>query len=166
MQIAVYDLKNIKLLISRTLSAEIQKVIFKDKGDREKKIISAMICDDEQHCVILSDHNVYIINFIQNKLKATYENSIKMTAMSLSKDLSEIVLIYGQAETDFLLLSYDRETQVLKETAIRRLINNSGEKVQSKCMLKDPTGNPRYYVYFTDKHKFWVYDFRTGEKCF
>jgi hypothetical protein len=124
MQIAVYDLKNIKLLISRTLSAEIQKVIFKDKGDREKKIISAMICDDEQHCVILSDHNVYIINFIQNKLKATYENSIKMTAMSLSKDLSEIVLIYGQAETDFLLLSYDRETQVLKETAIRRLINS------------------------------------------
>ena len=56
----------------------------------KERIILTLVADDERHCCVLTEHTIFIVDFISNKLKAKYHNPVKMTLMSFSKDLSEL----------------------------------------------------------------------------
>lgn len=120
MSIAIYDLKSIKLIAYRNISKHIIHIL----NEGKEKIISCQIADDERHCCILTEHSQLIIDFLANKLKASYQNRVRMSLMSFSKDLSQIVITYGALDYDFLLLEWDRKSQDLIEISIRRLVNS------------------------------------------
>lgn len=111
MQIIAYDLKTMKLLVSRTLANNILKVVY---SDHDKKPVSVSICDDQRHCIILTEFSIFIIDFIANKLKATYHAPIKMSMVTFTKDLKHLVVVYGN-DSDFLILSYDKQNCVLED---------------------------------------------------
>lgn len=90
--------------------------------DKRQSIQNVLICDDERHCLVHTDHCFLIIDFLANKVMVKYYTPLRISRMSFNKDLSQVIMSYGGLEMDFMLMSWDKHTNILKEVAIRRLI--------------------------------------------